>query len=337
MKKTFNKCIAAYLIVFMAFGIGYAQDDDQWGDFDASVPLSTFEPEPAPSYSEPAPSYSEPSPSYSEPAPSSSPSYSEPEQPFYGVQEPSFSEPQPEPEPPSYGSYSDYDVDESYMTPKAQVDKASSAFIKVVRQPRKETSEFQDAVIEGIQLSTEQGKTNDEVIVTCYFIFRDKPTSYFYDINRKERKLVFEFVDARTGTSPIAALEQHPLREIVMEEAQTDANKDIKGLNPEWHDIIRITFYMDYLPAVSVTDEANIVSFKYTWTTDPDKYKQYIEANKFPLVFWISGGVLGAIGIGTLTYFLLPKKEPAPPGPLSDRDLPKHPDPPVRSQSKAKF
>jgi hypothetical protein len=322
MKKTLNKCIAAYLIAFMAFGFGYAQDDDQWGDFDATLPLSTFEPEPAPSYSPPAPSYSEPSPSYSEP-----------EQQFYGVPEPSFSE--PEPEPPSYGSYGDYNVDESYVTSK--VDKASAGFIKVVRHPRKETSEFQDAVIEGLQVSTEQGKTSDEVIVTCYFIFRDKPTSYFYDIDRKEKKLVFEFVDARTGTSPIAALEQPPLKEIIIEEAQIDANKDIKGLNPEWHDMIRITFDLEYLPAFSVTDEANIISFKYRWTTDPAKYQQYIEANKFPLVFWISGGVLGAIGIGTLTYFLLPKKEPPEPGPLSVDGLPTRPTIPAKPSAKARF
>jgi len=320
MKKTLKKCIAAYLITFMALSFGYAQDDDQWGDFDASMPLSTFEPEPAPAYTPPA----QPSqPSYSEPEP----------QQFYGVPEPKFSE--PEPEPSSYGSYGDYNVDESYMTSK--VDRRSAGFIKVLKHPRKETSEFQDAVIEGLQVSTEQGKTSDEVIVTCYFIFRDRPTSYFYDIDRKNKTLVFEFVDARTGTSPIAAVEQQPLREITIEESQIDANKDIKGLNPEWHDMIRITFELDYVPVISVTDEANIISFKYRWTTDPGKYQQYIEANKFPMVFWISGGVLGAIGIGTLTYFLIPKKEPPEPGPLSTSDLPARPQIPPRSQSKTRF
>jgi hypothetical protein len=331
MRKTFKKCVAAYLITFMAFGFGYAQDDDLWGDFDASVPLSTFEPTPAPSYSEPAPSYSEPAKS------TPTPSYSEPEQPFYGVPEPSFSEPEPEPEPPSYGSYGDYNIDDSYL--KSKVDKTSTSFIKVLRHPRKATSEFQDAIIEGLQVSTEQGKTSDEVIVTCYFIFRDKPTSYFYDINRNDKKLVFEFTDARTGTSPIAALEQHPLKEIIIEESLIDANKDIKGLNPEWHDLIRVTFDLEYVPAFSVTDEANIISFKYRWTTDPSKYQQYIEANKFPVVFWISGGVLGAIGIGTLTYFLLPKKEAQGPGPLPTSDLPSRPwnTPPAKSQAKAKY
>jgi len=304
----------------MAFGAGYAQYDDQWGDFDATVPLSTFEQAPAPSYNEPAPSYSEP------------------EQQFHGVPDPSFSE--PEPEPPSYGSYGDYDVDDTYATSK--VDKASAGFIKVIKHPRKEISEVQDAVIEGLQVSTEQGKTSDEVIVTCYFIFRDKPTSYFYDINRKEKKLAFEFMDTRTGTSPIAALEQEPLKEIVIEESQVDVNKDIKGLNPEWHDMIRITFNLEYLPVFSVTDEANIISFKYKWTTDPEKYKQYIETLKIPLVYWISGGVLAGGGIGALVYFLL-KKDPVEPEkePLDISDLPNRPNyngiPRGSSQSKAKF
>jgi hypothetical protein len=43
------------------------------------------------------------------------------------------------------------------------------------------------------------------------------------------------------------------------------------------------------------------------------------------MVFWISGGTLGGIGIGVLTYFLI-KKEPGPPSNiLGINDLPGRP------------
>jgi hypothetical protein len=307
MKNILKKCVAVYLIVSLTLAGGafvYAQDD-AWEGYDSSLP--SYDAAPAtPQYDYgTTPSYDQQTPQYDY---GTTPQYDYGTTPSYG--EPAYTPAQPLeplPEPPPYGgSY----LDEP-PTGGAIVDASSEGFIKVIKHPRKELSEFQDAVIEGLQVSTEKGATDDEVIVTCYFIFRDKPSSYFYEVNRKERKLTFEFVDARTGTSPIAALEQAPIQEIVITEDQVDANKEIKGLNPEWHDMIRISFQLEYIPVISVSDESNIISFRYKWTTDSEKITQYIEANRFPMVFWISGGTLGSIGIGVLTYFLIPKKQPS--------------------------
>lgn len=308
-----RKCISAGLILDLAFGTGAAvfAQDDPWGDFDATAPVAP------PSYE--TPSYGTPSyetPSYSEPS-YNAPSY---ETPSYT--DPSYSDPSYT--APSYGSTDADTFDESAFdqAQAATVDAASAGFIKIVRHKRNEMSEFQDAVIEGLQVSVDKGSVQDEIFVNCYFIFRDKPTSYFYNIDRKEKKLSFEFVDARAGSSPIAALEQAPIKEIVIEEDQSDANKDIKGLKPEWHDIIRISFELEYLPVITVTNEQNIVSFSYKWTTDSEKIPQYLHKDKFPLIFWFSGGVLGGIGAGVLTYFLIPKKDNSISNVLSTDDLP---------------
>jgi len=320
MKKILNKCVAVYLIVSLTLAGGafvYAQDD-AWEGYDSSLP--TYDTAPAtPQYdygTTPQYDYGT-TPQYDY---GTTPQYDYGTTPSYG--EPAYTPEQPLeplPEPPSYGAYPE---DDPYSSdPYASAD----GFIKVIKHPRKELSEFQDAIIEGLQVSTEKGATADEVIVTCYFIFRDKPTSYFYDVDRKERKVTFEFVDARTGSSPIAALEQAPIKEIVIDEDQVDANKEIKGLNPEWHDMIRITFHLEYIPVISVSDESNIISFKYKWTTDPEKITQYIEASRFPMVFWISGGTLGGIGVGVLTYFLIPKKEKVVSNVLRIDDLPNRP------------
>jgi hypothetical protein len=320
-KKTITKCIAAGLILNMAFGSGavvFAQDD-AWDGFDAGAPVPGYET--APSYDTPsygAPSYSEPSvPAYTEPSytdPSyGTPSYSEP---YYG--DPSYA---PDSQPSDVTA--DLDTfDESAYDQTVKVDAASEGFIRVIRHKRNEMSEFPDAVIEGLQVSVDKGALPDEVFVSCYFIFRDKPSSYFYNIDRKENKLTFEFVDARAGSSPIAALEQAPIKEIVIEEDQSNSNREIKGLAPEWHDIIRISFELEHIPVILVTNEHNIISFSYKWTTDSEKIPQYLYKDKFPMIFWLSGGVLGAIGGGVLTYFLIPKKDNVITNVLDIKDLP---------------
>jgi hypothetical protein len=309
----FAKCVSASLIISLAFGPDAAvfAQDDAWGDFDAGAPIPNYE---AP------PSYN--APTYSEPSYDAAP-YSEPSYDAAPYAEPSYSEPSYAPESqPSYEA-ADLDAfDDSAYDQTVKVDAASEGFIKVIRHKRNEMSEFPDAVIEGLQVSVDKGALPDEVFVSCYFIFRDKPSSYFYNVDRKENKLIFEFVDARAGSSPIAALEQAPIKEIVIEEDQSNANKEIKGLNPEWHDVIRISFELEHLPVISVTNEQNIISFSYKWTTDSEKIPQYLYKDKFPIVFWLSGGVLGAIGGGVLTYFLLQKPPPVESRILSRDDLP---------------
>ncbi len=310
VKKIFTKCVAAGLILNLAWGPGslvFAQDEDIWNDFDATAPPPAAPATPSygtPSYDTPsygAPSYDAPSydtPSYSEP-------YDYAPNPQAAVEEESLEE-----------------LERKVQA--AEVDASAAGFIKIVRNKRKELSDFPDAIIEGLQVSVDRGTVQDEIIVTCYFIFRDKPSNFFYNIDRKENRLNFEFVDAKTGTSPIAALEQAPIREIVIEEDQADVNKTIKGLNPEWHDVIRISFELDYLPVISVTNEQNIISFNYKWTTNSDKIQQYLYKDKFPLLFWGSAGVLGGLGLGILTYFLTKKEPPPEDHVLPTGDLPNH-------------
>lgn len=317
MRRLFKKCVSGWLIAVLTLSVSPVGTmvfaDDDWGDYDSGFTPAA---DPAPSYTPPpAPAPASDSfDDFDDYVPESQvPDYVAPTAPPSAFDE--FDAPPPAESLPSFDALSEF---------TAEVDASSEGFIKVVRNTKREISEFQNAVIEGLQVTVEENSAvANEVTVTCYFIFRDRPTSFFHEIDRKTNKLTFEFVDARTGTSPIAALEQAPIREIVIEEAQVDANKSIKGLNPEWHDVIRVSFALEHLPVISVSNEHTIISFSYKWTTNPENIKPYLHKDKFPLVFWISGGTLGAIGIGVLTYFLLPKEEKKPFDPvLSIDDLP---------------
>ena len=188
-------------------------------------------------------------------------------------------------------------------------------------------SNIQNAVLEGIQITSEATKVPDERNVTCYFIFRDKPSNYFYDINHREKKLIFEFNDAQRGASPLPAINEPPIKNFTIEEFQIDINKDIEGLTPEWHDVIRIVFNLDAIPLISVRDEYTVISFNFKWTTNPEKIPLYsVHEKNRSVILWSAAG-LTTLGLGVLAYFRVfkPKEDTIPGGPIPINDLPNRP------------
>lgn len=186
-------------------------------------------------------------------------------------------------------------------------------------------SEVQNAIIEGVQLTAEPGERPDEKIVSGYFIFRDKPSSYFYETKLREKKLIFEFNDTRIGSSPVPTAVELPIKGFLIEQGKVDVNKAVKGLKPEWHDLIRVVFDLEAVPQVHVNDEYSIISFSFKWTSDPSRVAKYTVKDKTPrVIFWSVAGV-GSVAIGAVVAFLL-NKPPVEPelAPLSKTDLPDH-------------
>ena len=201
------------------------------------------------------------------------------------------------------------------------------AATSVFAQAQDATGVVQNAVLEGIQISSEASNDRGEKIVTCYFIFKDKPSSYFYEIKKKLKRLIFEFNDTEKGTSPIVSIGEPPLEGFTVEQKKIDVNKEVKGLNQEWHDLIAVTFDLHKIPRIDVKDEYNVISFSYRWTIDPDKEKDYeiAEDSRNKAVVLGTVGAGGLIGGGILWYFLTHKgSSNQPEGPISITDLPSH-------------
>jgi hypothetical protein len=182
----------------------------------------------------------------------------------------------------------------------------------------------QNAVLEGIQLSSEPGKEAGENVVTCYFIFRDKPSSYFYEKKLKTNKLVFEFNDTQKGTSPIPSTKQPPIEGFDIEQKKVDVNKEVKGLNPEWHDMISVTFNLSAMPLISVTDEYNVISYSFKWGNS----EKYIDKGGRPnpgMIAGLTGG--GVLVLGGAIFVIWKYFGPKPAikeVDLDTNDLPSH-------------
>lgn len=191
-------------------------------------------------------------------------------------------------------------------------------------------SPVQNAVLEGIQITKETSQVPDEVIITCYFIFRDKPTSYFYEAKLKEKKIIFEFNDVELGTSPIPSVKEPPIQGFRLVSEKVDANKEVVGLNPEWHDILKVHFFMDAIPEITVKDEYSIISFSFRWSTNPAKIAQFSQtpSKKGKVILFSllgSGAALG--GLGAFLFLKNDDGNQADDGPIDISDIPKHPDP----------
>jgi hypothetical protein len=197
----------------------------------------------------------------------------------------------------------------------------------VFAQDQDATGIVQNAVLEGIQISSEASNDRGEKLVTVYFIFKDKPSSYFYEIKKKLKRLIFEFNDTEKGSSPIVSTGEPPLEGFSVDQKKIDVNKEVKGLNQEWHDLISVTFDLTKIPRIDVKDEYNVISFSYKWTIDPGKEKDYEigEDNRNKAVVLGTVGATGLVGGGILWYFLT-RKGPSnePEGPISVKDLPDH-------------
>lgn len=195
----------------------------------------------------------------------------------------------------------------------------------VAQESAEAAAVIQNSILEGISITSEPGTTPDEKTVTCYFIFRgDKPT-YFWDLKTKDKKMVFEFNDTKTGSSPIISQSEPPISEFRVEPKRVNVNAEIQGLTPEWHDQVIVTFMLDAIPKVTVTDEYAVVSFQYKWSSDASKADLYAEKQKKNIVLPITLGSVGGVGLITaLAFIFWPPPPPADEAPLSTSDLPRH-------------
>jgi hypothetical protein len=204
-----------------------------------------------------------------------------------------------------------------------------SAIVEPAETDGSRVSTVQNAILEGIQLSSENGEKPDERVISAFFIFRDKPTSYFYEAKPNENKLIFEFNDTELGLSPIPSMQESPIQGFRIEPVKVDVNAEVKGLRPEWHDVIRVSFYMDAVPEIAVKDEYSVISFTFPWSTDPAKAKSFVTVDKSKksraLVFSIGGGVGLAAVAGVVYYFLRPDDVLPGEADLTITDLPNHP------------
>ncbi len=170
------------------------------------------------------------------------------------------------------------------------------------------------SVLEAVQINSERTRNADEKRVSGYFVFDSPPSDFSYRLRKRDRKLVFEFVDVKKGASPVISVRESPVRGFEVEQVRDDK----KGVQ---RDITRVIFDLDAPPVLDVKDERGTVSFSFLWSDNPHlqpKYKAF-EITR-PMIIW-SGAGLGAVGLGVMSIFLFRDGESTGTG-LSRDDLP---------------
>jgi hypothetical protein len=213
------------------------------------------------------------------------------------------------------------------VTPAAPTSGETAAPVNPVAAPKKQSeaspeSDDLNTSIEGIQISHEPGNKADEVVVSGYFIFKEKPVSYFYEVKQQEKKIVFEFNDTRAPKTRIPSVAEPPINKFTVEQRTIDINKDIRGLSPEFHNQVRVTFFLDNIPEIHVTDQSNVILFSYKWTTDPQKVGKYVL--KSSSNGWIKYAIGGVAVAGAGTVYALKSNGSTGNSVIPISDLPAH-------------
>lgn len=186
------------------------------------------------------------------------------------------------------------------------------------------TENPQNAIIEGIQITADDGPKPEEKIVSVYFIFHDKPSSYSYKVDLREKKIIFEFNDATTGPKEIPSIAEPPIKGFSI----TSETVDINASNgtPDLHNRIQVIFDFDRVPEIKVNDDYSIIIFTFRWPKNSSRVSRYALKSPAKKIFWWSSTGLclasGGAALAYYYYFLKPSDSQKPLEDLDISDLP---------------
>jgi hypothetical protein len=195
--------------------------------------------------------------------------------------------------------------------------------IGATRATEGDTVIAQSATLEGIQTTSQTGKMPAENNVSYFFVFKDKPSSYFYEFDMKNKKLIFEFNDAQLADSVSQnPVQNAPVTGIVVTQKKVDVNSQVKGLTPEWHGLVTITLSLTKIPHINVKDDKNIISLNYLWTSDTAQEKNYESQNTTGKKKYLLWGAIGGVGVAGIAAGIIAGSGKSQSSQLSTSDLP---------------
>jgi hypothetical protein len=187
------------------------------------------------------------------------------------------------------------------------------------------------AVMEQIMVAELADSIPGETTIGCFFIFKNRPRSFVYNVVKSEMKLIFEFNSAKIGSAPFPSIAQPPIKGFSVTQDTVNMNNRSTKQKPEWHVLTRVVFDLEVIPDIVITDDKSIISFTYKWTQGRSKQKTvFIQSLKKRGLLYASIGVGGAAAGGLLVYLThQSRSEPAPAdeplGKLPTIDLPVYP------------
>jgi hypothetical protein len=129
------------------------------------------------------------------------------------------------------------------------------------------------ALLNEIRFDTTQTYKPNEYDVNCWFNFINKPSSYYYEVNIKEKTLKIGFNDAKSDSTTIPSTFQKPIQVITINNNKFNIHK--KSEKPEMHDQINIIIKLANVPKFEVVDFGDTLLFTYKWTSNENDINRY--------------------------------------------------------------
>lgn len=121
---------------------------------------------------------------------------------------------------------------------------------------------------------THQSKIKDKDLTLIFnYFFTKKCNNYFFEINQKDKSIVFSFINTRIGgfieKDSAIEINKGPVKTILLMQSIEDKNKEVRGLNPEYYFLTTITLNCERVPinesVLKVTEENDMISVSLPW------------------------------------------------------------------------
>jgi hypothetical protein len=170
-----------------------------------------------------------------------------------------------------------------------------------------------NAMLIDIRCAKVRARTMSEV--TAYFSFSDSIPNYFWEADTVHQCINITFVNTQLGGFTSSGMTDTfgigPVKNIHVVQERRNRNEAIKGLNPDWYDLVTATIACSPMIRDQRQLEANQsgtnIFFSFPWPADPvERNKLYAAVEKkrgrlWPFISLAGVGTAGAVAGG---YFL---------------------------------
>jgi hypothetical protein len=212
-----------------------------------------------------------------------------------------------------------------------------AAFSSFGQEPGDDTFDIDipegNAALVTIRCAKVQSKTASEA--TAYFSFAKLVPNYFWEADTAKKRITLTFVNTQLGgfteNEMTDTFNIGPIKTIHLVHERRDRNEAVRGLTPEWYDLVTATIECSPMiksqKQLEVSQSGTNIYFSFPWPSDPSaRNKLYVTEKKSRRAWlYIPLAGVGTAGAAAGGYFLWMYLQKSGSADELDPVLPEHP------------